>query len=163
MIFDFKHIVILGLLFCALLPLSAQEINCTVTINGKNIVLYAVFETIASSDYTVTYDLNGSKETAPVDSNRYVSGSSVTIVNDVPKRNGYTFTGWALKSDGSAEFKGGDTYKISTDTTFYAVWTPNASGAKTGDPLQVLPWLLMALLSMAGASAAVIRGKKKAR
>ena len=135
----------------------------TVTINGKNIVLYAVFETIASSDYTVTYDLNGSKETAPVDSNRYVSGSSVTIVNDVPKRNGYTFTGWALKSDGSAEFKGGDTYKISTDTTFYAVWTPNASGAKTGDPLQVLPWLLMALLSMAGASAAVIRGKKKAR
>ncbi|MBO7515201.1 MAG: InlB B-repeat-containing protein, partial [Lachnospiraceae bacterium] len=135
----------------------------TVTINGKNVVLYAVFETIASSDYAVTYDLNGSKEKAPVDTNRYTSGSSVTIVNDIPKRSGYTFTGWSLKSDGSADFQGGDTYKISTDTTFYAVWTPNASGAKTGDPLQVLPWLLMALLSMAGASAAVIRGKKKAK
>ena len=50
MIFDFKHIVILGLLFCALLPLSAQEINCTVTINsdqieGSNKQVYATLKT----------------------------------------------------------------------------------------------------------------------
>ena len=135
----------------------------TVTIEGKNITLYAVFEAIASSTFTVKYDLNGGAGNAPVDPNKYEIDSSVSIVRDVPQRDGYTFTGWSLKSDGSATYHGGDSYKISTDTTFYAIWTPAASGAKTGDPMQVLPWLLVALLSMAGASAAVIRGKKRAK
>ena len=135
----------------------------SVTIEGKNIILYAVFEDNASSTFTVKYDLNGGSGTAPVDPNKYGLDSSVTIVNDVPKRDGYTFTGWSLKINGSADYNGGDTYKISTDTTFYAIWTPIASGAKTGDPMQALPWVLMALLSMAGASAAMIRSKKRAK
>ena len=133
----------------------------TVTIDGKNIILYAVFENNASSTFTVKYDLNGAAGTAPVDSNTYESGSSVTIVRDIPSRDGYTFTGWSLTSDGSATYNGGDTYQISSDTTFYAIWTPNASGAKTGDPTEVTPWAMLALVSAAGCALAVAKGKKK--
>ncbi len=133
----------------------------TVTVDGKNIVVYAVFEEIGSSTYTVKYDLNGAPGTAPTDSNSYERDSSVTIVKDVPKRDGYTFTGWSTKIDGSTRYKGGDSFTITTDITFYAQWTPNDTAVKTGDPLQMIPWLLMALLSMAGASVAVIRGKRK--
>ena len=132
-----------------------------VTVEGKNIVLYAVFETISSSTFTVKYDLNGGQGTAPSDTNAYERDSSVIIVKDVPKRDGYTFTGWSTKLDGSTRYKGGDSFTITTDITFYAQWTPNDTAVKTGDPMQMIPWMLMALLSMAGVSAALIRGKRK--
>ena len=133
----------------------------TVTVNGKNIVLYAVFEAIGSSTYTVKYDLNGAPGTAPIDSNAYELDSSVTVVKDVPTREGYTFTGWSTKIDGSTRYKGGDSFTITTDIIFYAQWTPNDTAVKTGDPMQMIPWILMALMSMAGASVAVFRGKRK--
>ena len=133
----------------------------TVTIDGKNIILYAVFENESSSTFTVKYNLNGAAGTAPVDSNQYESGSSVTIVRDIPSRDGYTFTGWSLTIDGSATYNGGSSYTITTDTTFYAVWTPSGSAAHTGDPTEVMPWTMLTLVSAAGCALAVVKSKKK--
>ena len=49
--------------------------------------------------------------------------SSVTISNNVPRRDGYKFLGWAADSHSSAaEYKPGDIINISSDTTLYAIW-----------------------------------------
>lgn len=53
----------------------------------------------------------------------FSDSSSVTISNNVPRRDGYKFLGWAADSHSSAaEYKPGDIINISSDTTLYAIW-----------------------------------------
>ena len=53
----------------------------------------------------------------------FADSSSVTISNNVPRRDGYKFLGWAADSHSSAaEYKPGDIINISSDTTLYAIW-----------------------------------------
>ena len=51
----------------------------------------------------------------------------MTVLNTVPTRDGYTFTGWDAAADGSGtDYSGGDTYTLpnSGTDTLYAQWTP---------------------------------------
>lgn len=88
-----------------------------------DITLYAVWEQIAAAEtYTVTYNLNGGSGTAPTDSNKYESGSSVTVTSTTPTRSGYVFAGWATSANGSIAYTSGSSFKITANVTLYAVW-----------------------------------------
>lgn len=90
-----------------------------------------IYFTSCSSDLNVTYDANGGTGNVPVDANNpYVKDDVVTVLGNIGSpaltRDGYTFSGWNTAPDGSGTSKtAGQTYTITSNTTFYAVWTPN--------------------------------------
>jgi uncharacterized repeat protein (TIGR02543 family) len=98
------------------------------------------------STYSVTYDGNGSSAgTAPVDTNRYESGATVTVLDyGTLMRDGYTLRFWNTNADGSGmTYAPGDVFTMSAmDITLHAIWmiTPTyeveyvSSGHTTGDP-----------------------------
>ncbi len=77
--------------------------------------------------YTVSY--NGNANTtgfSPIDLLSYTNGSTVTILANSGSlaKNGYTFSGWNTKSDGTGvSYSAGHTFIIETNTTLYAKWT----------------------------------------
>ena len=77
--------------------------------------------------YTVTYDGNGNTGgTAPVDTNDYLPGDTVTVLGNTGSlvKTGYTFVGWNTADDGSgASYVETETFTINADTTLYAEWT----------------------------------------
>lgn len=84
----------------------------SVTINGKNVTLYAKVE----KGYWITFDANGGSYTAPV---FYANGTAAAEPVTKPTLPGYSFDGWYLDEDctNSADFS-----KITTSTTVYAGW-----------------------------------------
>lgn len=84
----------------------------SVTINGKNVTLYAKVE----KGYWITFDANGGSYTAPV---FYANGTAAAEPVTKPTLPGYSFDGWYLDEDCTypADFS-----KITTSTTVYAGW-----------------------------------------
>ena len=84
----------------------------SVTINGKNVTLYAKVE----KGYWITFDANGGSYTAPV---FYANGTAAAEPVTKPTLPGYSFDGWYLDKDctNPADFS-----KITTSTTVYAGW-----------------------------------------
>ena len=84
----------------------------SVTINGKNVTLYAKVE----KGYWITFDANGGSYTAPV---FYANGTAAAAPVTNPTLPGYSFDGWYLDKDctNPADFS-----KITTSTTVYAGW-----------------------------------------
>lgn len=51
------------------------------------------------------------------------SGENIVITGEKPVRENYKFLGWSLnKSDTTARYFEGNTYKVTTNVAFYAVW-----------------------------------------
>ena len=73
--------------------------------------------------FTVTYDGNGADSgTAPTDSNKYLSGASVTVLGNTGSlsKTGYIFNGW---TDGTNTYSADDTFNMpNDDVTLEAVW-----------------------------------------
>lgn len=90
---------------------NTQKAN-SVTINGKNVTLYAKVE----KGYWITFDANGGSYTAPV---FYANGTAAAEPVTKPTLPGYSFDGWYLDKDctNPADFS-----KITTSTTVYAGW-----------------------------------------
>lgn len=84
----------------------------SVTINGKNVTLYAKVE----KGYWITFDANGGSYTAPV---FYANGTAAAAPVTNPTLPGYSFDGWYLDKEckNPAYFS-----KITTSTTVYAGW-----------------------------------------
>ncbi|MFV0352943.1 MAG: Ig domain-containing protein, partial [Oscillospiraceae bacterium] len=79
--------------------------------------------------FRVMYNVNwGGHGTSMIDDQTgYTSGSSVTLRTVVPKRQGYTFTGWNTKADGTGTaYKPGAILAITQDTRLYAQWNANS-------------------------------------
>lgn len=73
--------------------------------------------------YTVTYDANGGAGTMTDSDSPYFGGSTVTVKPNGFTRDGYTFTGWNTKANGSGTpYAAGATFDISENTTLYAQW-----------------------------------------
>jgi uncharacterized repeat protein (TIGR02543 family) len=92
-----------------------------------NIDLYAHWTPI---QYTVTYNGNTSDGgNAPTSATTYITGSSIPVVGNTGNLNktGYTFSNWALNSDGTGTtYAAGSTYTAATsNVTFYARWIAN--------------------------------------
>ena len=89
----------------------------SVTINGKNVTLYAKVE----KGYWITFDANGGSYTAPV---FYANGTTAAAPAE-PSKPGFKFAGWYL--DEALETKA-IFDNIKANTTVYAKW--NAASAK---------------------------------
>ena len=81
--------------------------------------------------YAVTYNANGATSgSVPVDSNKYLSGATVTVLGNSGSlaETGYTFAGWNTAANGSgSSYAGGGTFAMgSAGVTLYAQWTATA-------------------------------------
>lgn len=79
------------------------------------------------SAYTVTYDSNGGTGTMTDEDSPYASGSTVTVLTNEFTREGYEFSSWNTKADGSGYFYDpaddeNNTFIINENTTLYAQW-----------------------------------------
>lgn len=64
------------------------------------------------------------------DGKQYTAGSTVTVSDLTPTRNGYTFTGWNTKANGTGiSYAGNAQFIINKDTTLYAQWEANSRTA----------------------------------
>ena len=77
--------------------------------------------------YNVSYNSNGATSgTAPVDDNSpYALGKAVTVLGNTGylAKEGYEFSGWNTKADGTGTaYSPDDTFFIANNTTLYAVW-----------------------------------------
>jgi hypothetical protein len=94
--------------------------------------------TISYPTYTVSYNANGAGGTAPVDTNKYLPGQTVIVLNygSLSKTGSY-FIGWNTAADGSGTSRpAGSTFAIaSTNVTLYAQWLGDleASDGATND------------------------------
>lgn len=83
-------------------------------------------DSASNPTYSVTYNGNGSSGgTAPLDSTKYESGKTVTVLTNTFTKSASSFTGWNSKADGS-----GTAYAPSTtftmpanDVALYAQWS----------------------------------------
>ena len=95
----------------------------TFTMGTADANLEAVFEAV----YTVTYDANGGTGTMTDENSPYTSGSTVTVLANAFTRDGYDFSEWNTKDDGSGSSYDPDDDKnnkftITANTTLYAQW-----------------------------------------
>ena len=101
--------------------------NTSITVT-ENTTLYAVWEDIPVTTYTVTFDANGGSVT-PAGAETGEDGKPESL--PTPTREGYTFDGWFTAADGGE--------KVTTDTVFeqnttiYAHWTKESSGVNSDD------------------------------
>lgn len=91
----------------------------------RSIFVGDVYLTVSTkeSDYTLSYNANGGSGAPPSQSGTGVGGYNFLLSTTVPKRTGYTFLGWSTsKTATSAQYHPGDTVRITSNTTLYAVW-----------------------------------------
>ena len=92
----------------------------SVTINAA-ITYYAIWKQL----FTVTWNLNGGN-IGGVTTNKtesVESGTTVSFTKYTPVKTGYTFNGWATSSTATSGSTTGNSAAITTDTTFYAIYT----------------------------------------
>ena len=90
--------------------------------NDGQVAFYLKAAGISNGDY----DGNGGDTDALPITVKY--GNTYIVDNDIPTREGYTFTGWNTKPDGSGtSLHAGDEYDGSDGWTLYAQWVPNPS------------------------------------
>ena len=101
--------------------------------DGTNIVLYG--QTGKATKSMVTYNPNGGNN-EPVDDTKYDAGATVHVnFTKIPKKNGYTFLGWAYSSgaekptfyqtEDTTDVDAKTSFTIRSDTTLYAIWKAN--------------------------------------
>lgn len=97
---------------------TAQSFSqATVSGNGSTVVkIY-----YNRNPYTVTFDANGG--TGTMSGQTFYYGVTQNLSANTFEREGYTFEGWALASDGKSVYADEESISdVATDTTLYAVW-----------------------------------------
>lgn len=100
----------------------AYKSGATYTANA-GVTLYAVWATTTTVlTYDIVYETGDGTEVAPQEKTK---GTAITLRSTIPTRNGFTFSKWNTKSDGSGtNYNAGATYSTDADLTLYAIWTP---------------------------------------
>jgi uncharacterized repeat protein (TIGR02543 family) len=126
---------------------TAHVAGSSFTMGSANVMLYAQWTT--NPTYTVTYNANTGAGTAPVDINKYETGSTITVLGaGTLVRNGYSFAGWNTTANGSGTARAaGSTFEIgNANVKLYAQWkliptftvtyngNNNSGGTATTDP-----------------------------
>jgi uncharacterized repeat protein (TIGR02543 family) len=109
---------------------SAYSSGATFAMGSSNVTLYAQWTQLPT--YTVTYNSNSATGgSAPVDSNKYLSGTTVTVLGNTGSlvNTGFTFSGWNTAANGSGSaYSTGATFAIgSSNVTLYAQWAANGA------------------------------------
>ena len=117
---------------------STSSTSITKTISSAGTYYLVVKDTNGniSSSYSITFYKTTFNANGGSLSPSYVitkSGNSFTV--PTPTKSGETFEGWAVSSDGDANYRTGTTYKPSMNLTLYAVWelTPDPEPDVIGD------------------------------
>lgn len=117
----------------------AYKAGASYTANAS-VTLYAVWQvTTTVATYDIVYVTGDGTEVA---SQIKTKGTSIKLSTTIPTRNGFTFSKWNTKSDGTGtNYSSGATYSTDADLTLYAIWTPwthtvnfNANGGSGSVP-----------------------------
>lgn len=96
---------------------------------NESMTLYAIWKKKDSSTYSVVYRPNTTDTVSNMPEGVTKSvNESITISDNVPTRNGYTFLGWSSVSGATtveSKYKAGSTYNDKKDLILYAVWKKN--------------------------------------
>ena len=99
--------------------ITGTSINVT-----ENTTLYAIWEPIPVTTYTVSFDANGGTGTMPDVTG--VSGEYTLPANGFTAPSGKQFKGWATSASGTVIT--GTSITVTADTKLYAIWTYTSSG-----------------------------------
>jgi len=98
---------------------TQTKTDSTITVNQT---IYGQWKKVVQQ-HSVTYDVNGGSESAPIQSAVYEE-DTFTIASYAGTKDGYDFEGW---SDGSNIYEAGSTYTMgASNITLTAVWESNA-------------------------------------
>lgn len=88
----------------------------------KDTVIYGK---LTPKTYAVNYDANANGDTTVngiPDAQTKTHGVALTLANNTPTREGYTFKGWATSAYGPVAYQPGGQYLNDATVTLYAVW-----------------------------------------
>lgn len=92
--------------------------------NGGVYDLYAGWESVPEPVQTLTLTYKDGSTVYRTISG-FSSGDDTLLLDCTIEKAGYTFEGWSETSgSATAEYKAGEVFKITKNTTLYAVWTP---------------------------------------
>ena len=118
--------------FCEVTPLTGGN-TYTVKATAKNTggdsgeSVASSPVTVVAPSSTVTFDANGGTETME----NQTANMSTPLNENVFKRSGYVFDGWATTSTGDKAYGNGDDYKFGENVTLYARWVAAPSPVTT--------------------------------
>ena len=95
--------------------------------SSSDLILYAIWEQNQTSQYSLSFNLQGGTGTFNTLYGNY--GSRVQIPYKSPTKSGYTFLGWATSFNGSASYQPGEYYTLYGNATLYAVWESQGGGS----------------------------------
>ena len=111
-------------------PRNGNTVSIKLVKDGASNVITLIYDrTITSgntTEYKLNYDANGGSG-AP-DTQTQENNRDFTVSGGVPTREGYTFQGWSLTSNGEVQYRAGDAISIpegQTELTLYAIWESN--------------------------------------
>ena len=137
---------------------SASSSEASFVMPAENVTIEASYESIISYlTYTVTYDANGGVGVMSAQST--MIGMPVTLQGCAfVAPEGMRFKGWSLSPDGGELIEKVTSF---TDVTVYAIWetVPVVTPPVTGDDAAIGLWLMLMLVSGAGAVYLVRRRK----
>ena len=109
---------------------NKQKVKNLTATAGKTVTLYALWK---RNTYTVKFSANGG--TGATKKQTLDCGSSVALMKNTYKREGFVFAGWATKKGGKVVYKNKtsvrDLAKNGASVTLYAIWKPEAWAVKT--------------------------------
>lgn len=108
--------------------LTGTSVNISITMPSDDVAYdnasFAGSATMSWSTYTVSYNANGGSG-AP-SSQTKSHGVALTLSSTKPTREGYTFSSWNTKSDGSGtSYSSSGNYTSNSSATLYAIWNEN--------------------------------------
>lgn len=122
---------------------TKDQVNATANVTGsepypcsKN--FYLVYKEAApqTQNITLTYDANGGTGAPEPQTQTVESGkeATFTVSSKEPTRTNYDFKGWSTDENATtASYHGGESIKISKNTTLYAVWANHEHKDENGD------------------------------
>lgn len=104
--------------------ITVSYIYNNVEVSSEFSITVKEVETPTPATYTISYNANGGTN-APASQTK-TEDVNLVLTKSVPKRDGYTFKGWATSaSSQTVAYKAGATYTANANATLYAVWEKN--------------------------------------
>ena len=102
---------------------SGAVITGTSITVSADITLYAIWEPIPVTEYTISFNINGGIGTIP---SQTTSGQKLSSLPIATHSGSYSFAGWYTTASGGTQIT--TAYEFSADTTVYAHWTYTGGG-----------------------------------
>ena len=93
----------------------------------ENKTVYAIWEPIPVTEYTISFNINGGIGTIP---SQTTSGQKLSSLPIATHSGSYSFAGWYTAASGGTQIT--TAYEFSADTTVYAHWTYTGASSSGG-------------------------------